>query len=159
MMLLNCGIGEDSWESLGLQGEIQTVHPKGDQSWIFFGRTDVEAETPILWSPNAKNWLIWTDPIAGKDWRWEEKGNNRGWDGWMVSQTQWTWVWVSSGSLWWSWCHKESDMTQWPNWTELNRWPEFIPPSLEELRILSHSDWRHPNRTHFTDENNKAWRC
>ena len=50
----------------------------------------------------------------------------------------------------------ESDMTEWPNWTELNRWPEFMPPSLEELRILSHSDWRHPKRTHFTDENNEA---
>ena len=54
--------------------EIQPVHPKGDQSWIFIGRTDAEAETPILWSPDAKNWLIWKDPDAGKDWRWKEKG-------------------------------------------------------------------------------------
>ena len=53
---------------------IQPVHPKGDQSWIFIGRTDVEAETAILWPPNAKNWLIWKDPDAGEDWRWEEKG-------------------------------------------------------------------------------------
>ena len=69
IMLLNCGVGEDSWESLGLQ-----VYPKGDQSWMFIGRTDAETETPILWPPDAKNWLIWKDPIAGKDWRWEEKG-------------------------------------------------------------------------------------
>jgi len=54
--------------------EIQPVHPKGDQSWIFIGRTDAEAETPILWLPNSKNWLIWKDPDAGKDWRREEKG-------------------------------------------------------------------------------------
>ena len=54
MMLLNCGVGEDSWESLGLQGD-QPVHPKGDQSWVFIGRTDAEAEAPILWPPHVKN--------------------------------------------------------------------------------------------------------
>jgi len=54
--------------------EIQPVHPKGDQSWVFIGKTDVEAETPILWPPNAKSWLIWKDPDAGKDWGQEEKG-------------------------------------------------------------------------------------
>ena len=55
--------------------EMQPVYPKGNQSWIFFGRTDAEAETPILWPPDSKNWLIWKDPDAGKDWRWEEKGS------------------------------------------------------------------------------------
>ena len=54
--------------------EIQPVHPKGDQSWVFFERTNVEAETPILWSPDAKSWLIWKDPDSGKDWVKEEKG-------------------------------------------------------------------------------------
>ena len=54
--------------------EIQPVHPKGDQSWVFIGRTDAEAETPILWPLDVKNWLIWKDPDAGKDWRWEDKG-------------------------------------------------------------------------------------
>ena len=54
--------------------EIQPVHPKRGQSWVFIGRTDVEAETPILWSPHAKSWLIWKDPDAGKDWEQEEKG-------------------------------------------------------------------------------------
>ena len=81
--------------------EIQPVHSKGNQSWIFFERTDAEAETPILWPPDVKNWLIWKDPDAGKDWRWEEK-DDRGWNDWMASLTQWTWVWVHSGSWWWT---------------------------------------------------------
>ena len=72
-MLLNCGVGEDSLESLGLQ-EIQPVHPKGDKSWVFIGRTDVEAETPILWPHDVKSWLLWKDPDASKDWWQEEKG-------------------------------------------------------------------------------------
>ena len=57
--------------------EIQPVHPKGDQSWVFIGRTDAEAETPILWPPDGKTWLIWKDPDAGKDWGQEEKGTQR----------------------------------------------------------------------------------
>ena len=54
--------------------EIQPVNPKGDRSWVFIGRTDDEAKTPILWLPDAKSWLIWKEPDARKDWRWEEKG-------------------------------------------------------------------------------------
>ena len=54
--------------------EIQPVHPEGDQSWVFIGRTDAETEAPILWPLDAKNWLIWKDPDAGKYWKWEEKG-------------------------------------------------------------------------------------
>ena len=71
-MLLNCGVGEDSWESLDCK-EIQPVHPKGNQSWIFIGRTDAKAETPILWLPDAKKRLIGKDLDAGKNWRREEK--------------------------------------------------------------------------------------
>ena len=82
--------------------EILSVHPKGDQSWVFIGRTYVEAETPILWPPDEKSWLIWKDPDAGKDWGQEEKGDNGEWDGWMASPTQWTWVWVNSGCWWWT---------------------------------------------------------
>ena len=86
LMLLNCGIAEDSWEFLGLQGD-PTVHPKGDQSWIFIGRTDVKAETPILWLPDVKNWLIWTDPDAGKNWGQNEEGTTEdemvGWHHWL----------------------------------------------------------------------------
>ena len=81
--------------------EIQPVHPKGNQSWIFIESTDAEAEKPILWPPDVKSWLIGKDPDAGKDWRWEKKGTT-GWDCWMASLTWWTWVWVSSGSWWWT---------------------------------------------------------
>ena len=72
-MPLNWGVGEDSWEFLGLQRD-KPVHPKGNQSWIFFGRTDAEAETPILWLTDAKSWLIWKDHDAGKDRSQEETG-------------------------------------------------------------------------------------
>ena len=81
--------------------EIQPVHSKGDQSWVFFWRTDAKAETPILWPPHVKSWLIGKDPDAGRDWGQEEKGTT-GWDGWMASLTQWTWVWVNSGSWCWT---------------------------------------------------------
>ena len=74
LMLLNCGVGEDSGESPLSCKEMQPVHPKEDQSWVFIGRTDVEAETPILGPPDAKSWLIWKHPNAGKDWGQEEKG-------------------------------------------------------------------------------------
>ena len=61
-----------------------------------------DRETPILWPPDVKSWLIWKDPDAGKDLRAGGEGDNRGWDGWMASPTQWTWVWVDSGSWWWT---------------------------------------------------------
>ena len=70
-MLLNCGIEEDTWESLGLL-RVTPVNPKGNQSWIFFGRNDADA--PILWPPDVKNWLVRKDPDAGNNWRQEEKG-------------------------------------------------------------------------------------
>ena len=72
-MLLNCGVGEDSRESLGQKGD-PTSPSKGNQSLIFIGRIDAEVETPILWSPDVKNWLTGKDPDAGRDWRQEEKG-------------------------------------------------------------------------------------
>ena len=82
--------------------EIQPVHSEGDQSWIFTGRTDAEAETPILWPLHAKSWLI-----GKKPWCWEGlkaggEGDDRGWDGWMASLTRWTWFWVNSGRWWWT---------------------------------------------------------
>ena len=61
--------------------EIQAVHPKGNQSWVFIARTDVEAKTPIFWPPDAENWLIWKDTDVGKDWGQEEKGTTEVWDG------------------------------------------------------------------------------
>ena len=98
---------------------------KGDQSWVFIGRTDVEAETPVLWPPDVKSWLIWKDPGAGKDWEQEEKGTT-GWDGWMASPTQWTWFGWTLGvgdgqgglACYGSWGRKESDMTEQLNWTD-----------------------------------------
>ena len=129
LMLLNCGVGEDSWESWDSLDckEIQPVHPKRDQSWVFIGRTDAEVETPILWPPHVKELTHLKRP-----WCWERlkaggEGDDGGWDVWMASQTQWTWVWVDSGSWWWTgmpgYCSsrglKESDMTEWMNWTEM----------------------------------------
>ena len=83
--------------------EIQPVHLEGDRSWDFFGRNDAEAEIPVLWPPHAKSWLIGKDPDAGRDWGQEEKGTTedemaRG-HHWL---TRWTWVWVNSGSWWWT---------------------------------------------------------
>ena len=91
---------------------------KGDQPWDFFGGNDAEAETPVLWPPHAKSWLI------GKDSCWEGlraggEGDNRGWDGWMASLTRWAWVWVNSGRWWWTWGCKESDTTERLNWLTL----------------------------------------
>ena len=103
--------------------EIQPVNPKGDQSWIFTGRTDAEAEAPILWPPNAKNWLIGKDPDSGQDWGQEEKGMTemRWFDG---ITDYWTWVWAAPGVgdrqgclVYCSpWVHKESDMTELKSW-------------------------------------------
>ena len=82
--------------------EIQSVHPKGNQPWIFLWTTDTEAETPALWPPDMKNWLIWKDPDAGKGWRQEEKGTTEDemveWHHWLDG----TWVWASPGSWWWT---------------------------------------------------------
>ena len=72
LILSNCDAGEDSWESLGQQ-EIKPIHPKGNQPWIFIGRTDAEAEAPIFWPPDVKGWLTGKDPDTGKDWV-QEKG-------------------------------------------------------------------------------------
>ena len=115
--------------------EIQPVHPKGDQSWVFIGRTDVEAETPIHWPPDAKSWLIGKDPDAGKDWGQEEKGTTKdemvGWHhrlgrhgfGWILE--------VGDGqgglSCCGSWGRKESDTTEWLSWTELTLLQGIFP--------------------------------
>ena len=85
--------------------ETQPVNPKGSQSWIFIGRTDVEAETPILWPPVCFLKFIashWKRPWFWERLKAEEEGDNRGWDGWMASLTWWTWVWASSRSWWWT---------------------------------------------------------
>ena len=125
LMLLNCGVGEDSWESVGLPGD-QPVNPKGDRSWVFIGRIDVEAEIPILWPSDAKNWLIGKDPDAGKDWMWEEKGMTEdemiGWHHWLNGHEfeQALGVGDGWGSLMYysPWGRKDLGTTEWLNWTE-----------------------------------------
>ena len=103
--------------------EIQPIHPKGDQFWIFFGRTAAEAEAPILWPPDVKSWLIGKDPDAGKDWRWEEKGKTEdemvGWHHWLNGHEfeQALGVGDGQGSLACCspWGHKELYVTEWLN--------------------------------------------
>ena len=107
--------------------EIQPVHPKGNQSWVFIGRNDVEAETLILWPPDAKSWLIWKDPDAGKDWRQEEKGTTEdemaGWhhrlNGHGFECTPGVGDVQRGLACCGSWGRKESDTTERLNWTEL----------------------------------------
>ena len=127
LMLLNYDVGEDSWESLGLQGD-PTSPSEGDRPWDFFGRNDAEAETPVLWPPHVKSWLIGKDSDAGRDWGQEEKGTTEdemaGWHHWLDGREfEWTpGVVDGQGGLACcnSWRHKESDMTERLNWTELN---------------------------------------
>ena len=127
LMLLNCGVGEDSWESLGVQGD-PTVHSKGDQPWDFFGRNDVKAKTPVLWPPHAKSWLIGKDSDTGRHCGQEEKGMTEdemaGWHHWLHGRdSEWApGVGDGQGGLACcdSWGHKESDMTEQLNWTELS---------------------------------------
>ena len=110
---------------------IQPVHPKGDQSWVFIGRTDAEAETPVLWPPDAKNWLIGKDPDSGKDWGQEEKGTTEdemiGWHHWLDEREfEWT---PGDGDgqegleCCDSWGRKELDTTELLIWSDLkDRW-------------------------------------
>ena len=107
--------------------DIQPVHSKGDQPWVFFGRNDAKAETPVLWPPHAKSWLTGKDSDAGRDWGQEEKETTEdeiaGWHHWLDGrEPEWTpGVGDGQGGLVCcdSWGRKESDTTEWPNWTEL----------------------------------------
>ena len=134
--------------------EIQPVHFKGDQSWVFFGRNDAKAETPILWPPHAKSWLIGEDSDAERDWVQEKKGTTEdemaGWHHWLNGrESEWTLVDDRQGGLVCcdSWGCKESDMAEWLNWTELpmqyqnqidyilcsQRWRSSIQPAKPRL--------------------------
>ena len=161
-MLLNCGVGKDSWESLGLQGD-PTVHPKGNQSWIFIGRSDAEAETLLLWPPDWKSWLIGKDSEAGKDWR-QEKGMTEdemvGWLHWLNGYEfeQAPGVGDRQGSLACCspWGLKESDMTEqlnynctiWHIYTQIYRKKGFLggsvvknPPVKQDTWVQSLGTW------------------
>ena len=106
--------------------EIQPVHPKGDQSWVFIGRTDAKAETPILWPPDAKSWLIGKDPDAGRDWGQEEKGTTEdemaGWHHWLDGRLSELRKLVMDREAWRAAIHgvAKSDTTERLNWTEQN---------------------------------------
>ena len=112
--------------------DIKPVNSKGNQSWIFIGRTDAEAEIPILWPPDGKNWLIWKDPDDGKDWRQEEKGMKEdemvGWyhrfDGHEIEQAPGVGDGQGGLACCSPWSHKESFMAEWLNWTGPNP-PQF----------------------------------
>ena len=124
LMLLNCG--SKTLESPLDCKEIQPVHSEGDRPWVFIGRTDVEAETPILWPPHAESWLTGKDPDAGKDWG-QEKGTTEDemveWHHQLDGHGfRWTpGVGDGQGGLVWcgTWGRKESDMTKWLNWTNV----------------------------------------
>ena len=113
------GAGEDYWESFGLSKEIQPVRPKENQSWVFIGETDAEAEAPILWPPDVKSWLTGKDPDAGKDWGQEKKGTTEyemvGWhhqlNGHEFEQTLGHGKGKENTACCSPWGHKESDMT------------------------------------------------
>ena len=137
--------------------EIQPVHPKGNQSWVFIGRTDVEAQLQyfghLMWRVDSLEKTLMLGGIGGR-----RRGDDRGWNGWMASSTWWTWVWVNSGSWWWTrrpgmlqfMGSKESDMTEWLNWTELNQgdntppWHTPFPiqnQSVAPFPVLSVASW------------------
>ena len=142
-MTLNCGVGEDSWEPLGLHLAVKPVHLKGNQPWIFIEKTDAEAETPILWPPDAKSWLIGKDPDAGKDWRWEEKGTTEDemveWHYWLneheLEQAPGDGEGQGSLACCSPWGCKESDMTERLNNNKVSMNFIMEKKSWEELTV------------------------
>ena len=167
-MLLNCGVGEDSWESLGLQRD--PTSPSWKRSVLGVHWKD------WCWSWNSSTLATWCKELTHwkRPWCWERlkvggEGDDRGWDGWLASLTQWTWVWVNSGSRWCTrklaccspWGHKELDMTEWPNWTEPRDWfPWHLAPThwcLSKVTFLTRTQlhwkgayWELTTDTHFT---------
>ena len=141
---------EKTLESLLDCKEIKPVNPKGNQSWIFTGRTDAETETPILWPPNVKNWLIWKDPDTGKNWRQEKKGMTEdemvGWNHWLDGQEseQAPGVGEGQGSLVCCspWGCKQSDTTEPLNWTE----PARTLPESSQQCVRASQTWELQSR-------------
>ena len=150
---------EKSLESLLECKEIQPVHSKEDQSWVFIGRTDAEAETPVLWPPHAKSWLIGKDSYAGRDWGQEEKGTTEdemaGWLHWLNGhEFDWTpGVGDGQGGLACcnSWGRKESDTTEQLNWTELKHFVRPLKSLVGDLALIW--NWKckyyRSGKTHF----------
>ena len=155
-MLLNCGVGEDSESPLDCK-EIQPVNPKGNQSWIFIEKTDVETETPILWPPDLKNWLIGKAPDARNDWR-QEKGMTEDemivWHHWLNGHEFESTPKVSDGQgglvCYSPWDYKELNTTEQLNWADIKtchhvsrgsspslRWTGPILPDVVFLETLT----------------------
>ena len=136
--------------------EIQPVHPKGNQAWIFIGRTEAEAEALVLWPTDARNWLIGKDPDAGKPEAWGE-GDNRGWDGWLASLTWWTWVWAISVSWWWTGKPDVLQSTGSQSPTQLNDWTELIVIGRTLWpQVLHMAQNRTENDVSFTRKDNQG---
>jgi len=151
-MLLNCGVGEDSWESLRQKGDPTSpeifriyiqIQPdmKGNQSWIFIGRTDAEAETPILWPPDVKNWLNGKDPDAGKDWGQEEKGTTEdemvGWHYQLDGHHQLQEL-VKDREAWRAAVHGVAKSRTWlSDWTELILLPKSFSSLATDKRTVA----------------------
>ena len=150
-MLLNCGVGEDSWESLGLQGD--STSPSWRKSVLNIYWKD------WCWNWNSNTLVTWCEELTHlkRPWFWERlkaggEGDNRGWDGWMASPTQWTWVWVNSGS--WCWTGKPDilqsvglqrvrhDWATEMNWTSLVMATCF-PKGVPWVLFLMRDSWRH----------------
>ena len=160
--------GEGNGYPLQYPGLEHFLDCKGNQCWMFIGRIDAEAETPILWPHDAKNRLIGKDPDDGKDWRQEEKGT-RGWIGWMASPTLWTWVSVSSRSRWWTGkpgvLHSMGsqrfghDWVTELNWTDTNIWSRkwqptevFLSGKFHEQRsLVDYNPWGHKESVWATE--------
>ena len=160
---------EKTLESLLDCKEIQPVHPKGHQSWVFIGRTDVEAETPILQPPDGKELTHLKRP-----WCWERlraggEGDDRGWDGWIASQTRWTWVWVNSRSWWWTgrpgvlqfmewqrvrhdWVTELNWLNWWQDWRKRRGWQR-----MRWLEGISNSVDMSLSKLHKMVKDRKAW--
>ena len=140
--------------------EIQPVHPKGDQSWVFSGRTDAEAESPVLWPPHAKSWLIGKDSDAGRDWGQEEKrmteNEMAGWHHWLDGhEFEWT-LGVGDGqgglACCDSWGHKELDTTERLNWTEQEKKKQILIVHTEVSQKWGLRNSRHRQLSYFLDK-------
>ena len=151
---------EKTFESPLYSKYIQLVHPKGNQSWIFIGRTDAEAETPIFWPLDVKIWLIWKDSDSGKDWRHEEKGATEdemvGWHHWLNGREFWvdfrSWWWIGRPGVLLS-------MGVTKSWTWLSNWTKLAELKTEQKvpiyfsLIFSHVSISHYDGT-FTETRN-----